>query len=83
MASEVEPELFDLWRDALHAGGVPESVTAPMWDRYRVAALFCVCYPLIAARGMDLADERTRALLAASFDRFARATEELNLLDLL
>ena len=83
VASRVEPELFDLWRDALHAGGVPESVTAPMWDRYRAAALFCVCYPLIAARGMDLADERTRALLAASFDRFARATEELNLLDLL
>ena len=83
LASKVEGEFFSLWRDTLHAGGVPESDTADMWDRYRVATLFCVCYPMIAGLGMDLTDERTRALLAAGFDRFARATEELNLLDLL
>ena len=83
LASQVEPEFFSLWRGTLHAGGVPESDTAGMWDRYRAATLFCVCYPMIAGLGMDLTDERTRALLAAGFDRFARATEELNLLDLL
>lgn len=82
-ASEIEGELFELWRNALHAGGVPEPDTAEMWDRYRHATLFCICYPMIAARGMDLFDERSRALLAAGFERFARATDELDLPDLL
>ena len=83
LASDMEPRLFELWRDALLAGGRPESELAAMWDCYRVAALFCVCYGMIAARGMDLAEERQRSLLAASFERFSRAAEELSLPDLL
>ena len=83
LASEMEPRLFERWRDAVAAGGRPESELESMWPRYRVAALFCVCYGMIAARGMDLSAERQRSLLAASFERFSRAAEELSLPDLL
>ncbi len=83
VASRIEPQLFERWRDALIEGGRPESDVGAMWDRYREAALFCICYGMIAARGMDLAEERQRSLLAVAFDRFSRAADELRLGDLL
>ena len=82
-ASEIEPALYERWLRALVSEGVPESETADMWDIYRGSVLFCVCYPMIAAAGMDLSDERQRGLLAATFERFERAADELSLPDLL
>ena len=68
---------------AVASEGVPESDTAGLWDQYRGAVLFCVCYPMIAGAGMDLTDERQRGLLGATFERFERAADELSLPDLL
>lgn len=82
-ASEIEQPLYERWLRALASEGVPESETDGMWDIYRGAVLFCVCYPMIAGAGMDLTDERQRGLLAATFERFERAADELNLPDLL
>ena len=82
-ASEIEQDLYQRWLGALASEGVPESDTAELWNQYRGAVLFCVCYPMIAAAGMDLADERQRGLLAATFERFERAADELSLPDLL
>ena len=82
-ASEIEHPLYERWLRALAAEGVPEPETEPMWDRYRGAVLFCVCYPMIAGAGMDLTDERQRGLLEATFERFERAADELSLTDLL
>ena len=82
-ASQIEPGLYERWLRALAAEGVPESELDGMWDIYRGAVLFCVCYPMIAAAGMDLADERQRGLLEATFERFERAADELSLIDLL
>ena len=82
-ASEIEQALYERWLGALASEGVPESDTAGLWDQYRGAVLFCVCYPMIAGAGMDLTDERQRGLLAATFERFERAAEELSLPDLL
>ncbi len=82
-ASEIEPGLYERWLRALVAEGVPESETGGMWDIYRGAVLFCVCYPMIAGAGMDLTDERQRGLLEATFERFERAADELSLTDLL
>ncbi len=82
-ASEIEQGLYERWLRALASEGVPESETDGMWDTYRGAVLFCVCYPMIAGAGMDLTDERQRGLLAATFERFERAADELSLPDLL
>lgn len=82
-ASAQERSLFHRWREALIAGGVPEAETAAMWDNYRLAALFCLVYPVVASRGMDLSDERQRSLIELMNERFTRAVDELNLRDLL
>ena len=83
LASRVEASLFEDWRESLISAGVPESETTGLWDRYREAALFCLVYPAVASRGMDLSDERQFELLASMNERFGRAVDELNLLDLL
>ena len=49
----------------LVAGGVPEADLGRLWEDYRKAALFCLVYPIVASRGMDLDDPRQRALVSA------------------
>jgi Ser/Thr protein kinase RdoA (MazF antagonist) len=82
-ASAHERDLFDRWVAGLRANGVPEADLGRMWEDYRVAALFCLVYPIVASRGMDLADPRQRDLLDCMNSRFARAVEELDLASLL
>ena len=82
-ASAIEGELYQCWREALARHGIGESQTDGSWDRYRDTALFCLSYPMVAATGMNLSDERQRGLLSSYFERFERATDELNLPDLL
>ena len=82
-ASAAEGSLFRRWIEALVGAGVAEADTAEMWDRYRSAALFCLVYPVVASRGMDLSDERQRALIGLMNERLSRAVDELNLTDLL
>lgn len=83
VAADNEKALFDRYVAGLIAGGVPESETARLWDDYRVGALFCLVYPVVAARGMDLSDPRQHALIHNMNVRFARALVELELSDLL
>ena len=82
-ASADEKMLFDRWRHALAAHGVPDADTASLWEKYRVAALFCLVYPVVACRGMDLDDDRQRGLIGLMNERLSRAIDELDLLDLL
>ena len=80
VAAAQERRLFDRWRDGLRAGGVPEDdLGDDLWLRYRKAALFCLVYPVVACRGMDVSDPRQRALLECMNTRFARAVEQLEL----
>jgi hypothetical protein len=83
VAAGHERELFDLWIAELEAGGVPADDLGRMWEDYRTAALFCLVYPVVAARGMDLSDPRQRELVGSMMRRFDRAVEELSLADLL
>lgn len=83
LAATHETELFNRWRDGLVAAGVPEEQTVGLWDRYREAALFCLVYPIVASRGMDLSDERQYQLIENMNSRFARAVDQLNLADLI
>jgi aminoglycoside phosphotransferase (APT) family kinase protein len=83
VASTHERPLFDRWVARLEAAGVPASDLTRMWDDYRTAALFCLVYPVVASRGMDLADPRQYELLDCMNTRFARAVEQLDLVSLL
>lgn len=81
-AADHERELFDRWIEGLRAGGVPEEDLGHQWDHYRKAALFCLCYPIVASRGMDFDDPRQLALVECMNTRFTRAVEQLQLAEL-
>ncbi len=78
-----EVTLFERWVAALIANGVPEAETAQLWEAYRVAALFCLVYPIVASRGMDFSDERQYQLVDNMNTRVARVVDQLDLVDLL
>ncbi|HVF32560.1 MAG TPA: phosphotransferase [Acidimicrobiales bacterium] len=82
VASTHERALFDRWCDRLRANGVPAGDLARAWDDYRTAALFCLVYPIVASRGMDLADPRQRGLVECMNTRISRAIDELGLAEL-
>ena len=83
VATDHERMLFGRWTDGLQAGGVPGDDLGRMWEDYRIGALFCLVYPVVASRGMDLTDPRQRQLLECMLDRFARAVDQLDLAELL
>lgn len=83
VAAANERALFDRYVASLIAAGVPEAETSRLWEDYRVSALFCLVYPIVASRGMDLSDPRQHELVASMSRRCARAIDELNLRDLL
>jgi hypothetical protein len=83
VASANERALFDRWCAGVQAGGVPAGDLDRMWEDYRKAALFCLVYPVVASRGMDLDDARQRGLIDCMIARNSRAIEELDLIELL
>lgn len=83
VAEAHERELFDRWIERLREGGVAEPDLAGAWDGYRKAALFCLVYPIVASRGMDLSDPRQHDLVSCMNDRFSRAVAQLDLVALL
>lgn len=83
VAAEHETALFNRWVEALKAAGVPEADLDRMWEDYRKSALFCLAYPIVASRGMDLDDPRQRELVHCMNTRMARALEQLSLTDFL
>ena len=77
-----ERALFERWIAGLAAAGVPELDPDGLWEAYRRAALFCLVYPVVASRGMDLDDPRQRGLVTCMLDRFGRAVADLDLVQL-
>jgi len=83
VAGEHEKALFERWIAGLRAGGVAEADLEGQWENYRKAALFCLVYPIVASRGMDLSDPRQYELIDCMNTRFARAVDDLDLTSLL
>lgn len=83
LAASAERSLFERWTQGLVAGGVPEVDLDRLWEDYRKAALFCLVYPIVASRGMDLGDGRQRGLVECMLRRFDRAVGQLSLAELL
>ena len=79
VASSNEKALFDRWIAGLRDRGIAESELGGMWELYRKAALFCLVYPIVASRGMDLSDPRQRGLVNCMNTRLGRAIDELGL----
>lgn len=82
-ASKYERELFDRWIEGLRANGVKDVNRDELWRHYRTTALFCLVYPVVASRGMDLNEPRSRALVNNMNTRFDRALRELDLASLI
>ena len=78
-----ERALYDRWIAGLIAAGVPEADLDDMWDKYRAAALFCLVYPVVASRGMDLEVPREQALVNVMMSRQARGAVDLDWMALL
>lgn len=83
VAAAHEQDLFDRWVAGLARAGVADTDREQCWLDYRRAALFCLTYPVVASRGMDLDDPRQLALVQTMIDRYGRAAEELDLAELL
>jgi hypothetical protein len=83
VAADHERDLFDRWEEHLRQEGVPAGDLGGMWEDYRKAALFCLVYPIVASRGMDFEDPRQLELVRLMNERFARAVDQLGLVDLL
>lgn len=83
MAAEHEAGLFDRYIEALVAAGVDRSETERIWQDYRVAGLFCLVYPIVASRGMDLSDQRQYDLVANMSAGCARVIDAHDLRSLL
>jgi hypothetical protein len=82
VAASHERALFNRWLDGLAAAGVSYEAERA-WEDYRKAALFCLVYPIVASRGMDLSDKRQHDLIDAMNTRYARAAADLGLAELL
>lgn len=79
VAAANERRLFDAYVSGLVTAGVPVGDTEALWEMYRVAAAFCLVYPVVACRGMDFDDPRQRLLVTQMFSRFDRAAKDLKL----
>ena len=63
IASEHETALRERWRQRILAKGIPAEDLQRIDADYAAAALFCLVYPVIGARGVDLDDARQGGLV--------------------
>jgi hypothetical protein len=70
-----EREILRQYHEALLAGGVTDYTLEDCLDDYRHAILLCMMYPIAAGGGMDLSNERGRALATAMATRSFAAIE--------
>ena len=79
----VERRAVETYRRRLVELGVDPPSVEELWDGYRLASLFCVCYPLIAGGTVDPADERAVALCRQMTERCISVVEDLDAVALL
>jgi hypothetical protein len=81
---EADEVVLQTYHEALVAGGVRRNAYPfeRCWEDYRLAILFCSCYPLNAG-ALDLVNERAVALFEAMLSRSAAAILDLDALELM
>lgn len=80
--AEHERELVTIYTERLAANGVGGYDFDTCWHDYRVAALFGFVYGVVAAGGLDHADERATSLTGAMVERSVAAIDALDCLSL-
>jgi Phosphotransferase enzyme family len=79
---EWEPDLLARYVDGLAANGVTGYAADDVQHDYRVAALFCLVYPVIAGGSLTVEDERHTVLCRTMFGRCVAAIADLDCLEL-
>jgi Ecdysteroid kinase-like family len=79
---EADESVLRAYHEALVAAGVSDYSWARCWDDYRLATLFCACYPLNAG-ALDLVNDRAVALFEAMLSRSSAAILDLDALELM
>ena len=79
---EWEPDLLARYHNGLVANGVHDYHEDELRRDYRLAALFCLVYPVVAGGSLTVEDERHNRLCRALFERCVAAIRDLHCLDL-
>ncbi|MCU1426289.1 MAG: hypothetical protein JWL83_289 [Actinomycetia bacterium] len=79
---EWETDLVNRYHNGLAAAGITDYAFEQLWHDYRVAALFCLVYPVIAGGSLTVEDQRHGRLCRALFERCVAAIDDLHCLDL-
>jgi hypothetical protein len=79
---EWEPDLIARYLNGLRANGVADVVDDDIRHDYRIAALFCLVYPVIAGGSLTVENERHNQLCRALFERCVAAIDDLHCLEL-
>jgi uncharacterized membrane protein len=74
----IERPLLREYHRALEQNGVTGYSFERCWEDYRQNALFALIYPINVCGGIDLSNERGRALAEVFLDRALTAVEDLN-----
>jgi hypothetical protein len=77
-----ERDLAQRYADGLASRGVTGYSFDDAWLDYRISALFCLVYPIVAGGSIEPENERSVALTGGMLSRCVAAIEDLNLLDL-
>ncbi len=77
-----ETALLDRYERGLVANGVSDYSRDEIDHDYKVAALFCLVYPVVAGGSLTVEDERHNRLCRALFERCVAAIHDLHCLDL-
>jgi hypothetical protein len=77
-----EADLLDRYARGLVANGVRDYSRDEIDHDYKVAALFCLVYPVVAGGSLTVEDERHNRLCRALFERCVAAIDDLGCLDL-
>lgn len=80
---EIEMPLLELYVARLKEYGVPDYEFTNAWRDYRLLILFCLIYPITVCGGLDLGNERGRALAECMLERNLAAVEDLDCAELL
>ena len=77
-----ERDLTQRYVDGLASRGVKDYTFDDAWLDYRISALFCLVYPIVAGGSIESQDERSVRLTGGMLERCIAAIDDLNLLDL-
>ena len=78
---QIERPAVEAYHATLQKHGITTFSLADLWEEYREAALFALVYPITVCGGLDLTNERARALGDAFLTRSLDAIQDLNAIE--